>query len=94
MVATKPNHKLLLWLLFDIGENISAILDIQKKNCVKKINNETKQPEYIINLPQDKIKRSRTTRSVLTNFKETTELLDLILEDLKDDDRLFNFGYR
>ena len=42
---------------------------------------------------KDKLKRTRLTRSEITNFKETTELLDLILKDLKDDEQIFKFEY-
>jgi len=89
-----PTHqKLLMWLAFDIGENITSLLKLQKKNCVKQKNPDTKEDEYIINLTDSKLKRSRTARSEITNFKETNDFLDLVLADLKDEDPLFNFGY-
>ncbi len=91
MAVTNP---LRFWLSYDSTENLGAILELQKRNFVKQINQDTKEVEYLINLPQDKIKRSRTTRSILTNFKETTELLDIALEGLKDEDYLFNSGLR
>jgi len=73
-----PTHqKLLMWLAFDIGENITSLLKLQKKNCVKQKNPDTKEDEYIINLTDSKLKRSRTARSEITNFKETNDFLDL-----------------
>ncbi len=92
--ANKMEHRLLLWLAFDIGENIFSLLKLQKKNFARKINEDTKEPEYIVNLPREKIKRSRTARSEITNFRETTDLLDLKLNTLKDDEFLFDFGHR
>lgn len=82
------------WLTYDTTENLGTILLLQKKNCTKQTNKENGEPEYIINLPRSKIKRSRTTRSILTNFKETTQLLDIALKDLKDEDYLFTTGLR
>lgn len=93
-VAITPKHKLLLWLLWDIGENIFSILQLKKRNFVRQINKDTKEFEYNVNLPREILKRNRVPRTETTNFKETTELLDIILENLKDDDLIFNFGYR
>ena len=80
-VAAKPQHKLLLWLAWDIGENVAqTLLRLQKKDIRRRLNPDTQEPEYLINLPQEKIKRSRTPRSEPTNFPETTRLLDMILD--------------
>ena len=49
--------------------------------------------DYRVNLPKDKLKRTRLTRSEINNFKETADLLDIILKGLKDDELLFKFGY-
>ncbi|GAG91230.1 unnamed protein product, partial [marine sediment metagenome] len=49
--------------------------------------------EYIVNFPKEKIKRSRQTRSEITNFPETVKFLDIILKNLKNNDKLFNFGH-
>jgi len=94
LTAIKLEHKLLIQLEWDIGENINSLLQLKKENCIRQINKETKEPEYIINLPKSILKRTRSQRSELTNFKETTEFLDLVLKDKKDNDKLFNFGYR
>lgn len=89
------NQRLLCWIAWDIGENIFSLLQLQKMDFVRNINSKTKDPEYIVNLPKEKIKRSRRTRSEITNYRETTELLDSVLPEMKkDEDYLFNFGHR
>ncbi len=92
-LMVKPEHKLLGWLAFDVGENINTLLQLRKSDFFRQQNPDTKEMEYRVNLPKDKLKRTRLTRSEITNFKETTELLDIVLNDLKDDEELFKFGY-
>ena len=87
-------QRLLCWLAWDVGENIFTLLQLQKKDCVKNINPKTKEVEYIINLPKEKIKRSRRVRSEITNYTETAQLLDIVLKDLESEDKIFNFGHR
>jgi len=87
-------QRLLCWIAWDIGENIFSLLQLQKRDFVKQINPKTKDIEYLVNLPKEKIKRSRKARSEITNFRETADLLDSVLEDLNDDDLLFKFGHR
>jgi len=87
-------QKLLCWLAWDYGENIFSLLQLQKKNFVRSVDKENNEPEYILNFPQDKIKRSRTSRSEITNFRETVDLLDSVLLELKEEDFLFQFGHR
>lgn len=77
-VAIKPEHKLLMWLSWDIGENITALLRLQKKHFVRQMNTDTKEAEYRINLPKEFLKRSRTSRSEITNYRETVQLLDIV----------------
>lgn len=93
-VAGQTSHKFLLWLAFDIGENVSTLLKLQKKDFVRRINPDTKEPEYIVNLPAEKLKRSRTARSEITNFKETVDFADIVLDGKKADDKIFSFGHR
>jgi hypothetical protein len=93
-VMINPKHKLLLWLSFDIGENINSLLRLTKGDCVRQTDEDTKLPEYRINLRQEILKRSRTPRSEITNYRETVEFLDNILKDLEDGDFIFNFKYR
>ena len=93
-VVAKPHHKLLLWLQWDVGENINTLLQLAKKDFVRQMNPDTKEPEYLVNLPRGKLKRSRQTRSEPTLYPDTARYLDMILEPMKDGDRLFNFGHR
>lgn len=83
-------HKTLLWLLFDLGENISTVLELEKKDFERRIDKDTGEVEYIVRLEKEKLKRSRTPRTIVTNFSETAKLLDEVLEAGK----LFNFGLR
>ena len=92
-VAIKPIHKLLIWLAFDIGENINALLKLKKKHFTSSINPDHKEKEYIVNLPEEILKRTRKPRSEITNFKETVEFADIVLKDLNEEDNIFPFGY-
>ncbi len=83
LVAMKLSHKLLLQLGWDISENITTILQLQKRDCQGIINENTQEPEYRIALPKEKTKRSRTPWSEITNFPETVELLDLYFSQRK-----------
>ena len=91
MVAIK--HKALTWLAFDIGENINALLLLEKGDFNRQVDKDTGIAEYRVNLRKETLKRTRKARSEITNFKETVELLDLILKDLKEHDKLFDFEY-
>ncbi len=89
-----PSNKLLLWLAWDIGENINSLLMLRKNDfCIQK-NPNTKEPEYRVNLRKEILKRTRKPRSEITNYNETVELLDQRLADLNEEDLLFNFDYR
>lgn len=91
--AYKPLHRLLLWLAWDYGENINALLKLKKADFYRQLSPHTKEPEYMLNLKKDILKRTRKARSEISNYNETVKLLDNYLKELKDDDRLFNFGY-
>ena len=93
-VLTKPHHLLLFWLAWDIGENIDALLQLQKKDFKRATDPHTKEPEYLVNFPQAKIKRSRQTRTEPTLYPETVRYCDMVLAELADDDQVFLFGYR
>ena len=93
-VAISPIHKCLLWLAWDIGENIFTLLQLQKKEFVRGTNEETKEVEYKVFLDKKKLKRTRRERTEITNFKETADFLDIVLKDLKEEDLLFKFGHR
>ncbi len=93
-VMINPKHKLLSWLAFDIGENINSLLKLKKSDCIRQINESTKEPEYRINLDQKILKRSRTARTEITNYRETVQFLDIMLKDLQDKEQIFTFEYR
>lgn len=93
-VLVKPRHMLLFWLAWDIGENIDALLQLQKKDFVRATDPYIKEPEYRVNLPQEKIKRSRQTRTEPTLYPETVRYCDMVLQELEDEDEVFAFGYR
>lgn len=92
--SNKSIHRLLLWLSFDYGENINSLLKLRKLDFYKEINPHTKEPEYLLNLKKDILKRSRKARSELNNYRETYVLLDQYLSTLQDEDYLFHFGYQ
>lgn len=89
----KPHHKLLAWLAWDIGENINSLLKLTKNDFTRQENPNTKEPEFIVNLRREILKRSRKPRSEITNYQESVELLDQHLSDLGPHELLFDFGY-
>ena len=96
-LATATNtlsQKLLLWLAWDIGENIMSLLQLRKRDFRRQLNPETNEPEYLIDLRKEILKRSRTPRVEITLFTETAELLDVALKNMGDQDLLFSFGQR
>ena len=93
-VVIKAEHKLLMWLAFDIGENVNSLLRLRKKDCRSFLNEAIKSREYHINLQKEILKRSRKPRTEPTNYRETVELLDIVLKNKKDEDYVFNFKYR
>ena len=93
-VATQPRHKFLMWLAWDIGENVSSLLRLRKSDFHRQTDPETAEAEYRINLPKQILKRARRQRSEITNFTETVEFADLVLRDLDNTQLVFPFGYR
>ncbi len=93
-VSDLLSHKCLLWLAWDIGENVGSLLKLQKKDFYIQVNKETKETEYRVNLRREILKRTRTSRCEVTNFKETVEYLNVIMEGLNEEDKLFKFGHR
>ena len=93
-VLSKPHHLLLFWLAWDIGENVGALLQLTKRDFVRQDNAQTREPEYLINLPKNKLKRSRQERSEPTLYSETVRYADMVLAGLGPDDRVFKFGHR
>lgn len=97
IVNTTPNklHKLLLWLAFDYGENINALLQVRKSDFHRQINPDTKDAEYRLNFRKEILKRTRTNRSEINNYLETADLLEELLSTYEDDEQyIFSFDYR
>ena len=93
-VAISLKQKCLLWIAWDIGENIGSLLELRKKDFLRQENRDSKEIEYRVNLSREILKRSRTPRSELTNYKETADFLDIILKEKNDDYKLFDFGIK
>lgn len=89
----KPEHKAFFWLAWDIGENASSLLQLRRQDCSREINAHTKEPEYRITLRRETLKRSRTPRTEITNYRETVQFLDLLRAG-KEEGALFSFGMR
>ncbi len=83
-VVSKPEHLLLFWLAWDIGENVTSLLKLTKKDFTKQMNKHTKSPEYLVNFPKATLKRSRQSRSELTLYPETVRYADIILDRGKE----------
>lgn len=84
--TTTPEQKALCWLAWDIGENIGSLILLEKNDLKRQVNPDTNEPEYLVILPKEKLKRSRTPRSELTNYSETVKYLDMLLENQKTPD--------
>lgn len=93
-VVSYPPHKAMFWLAWDIGENGYSMLQLKRRDFTRQLNPETKEPEYVVNLRREILKRSRTPRALATNYPDTVRFLDLALAVLKDDENVFSFGAR
>lgn len=91
--AYKPKHRLLFWLAWDFGENIGALVQLRKKDFTKEINTYNKEPQYKVNFRKEILKRSRTPRGDINNYRETFDLLEQELSKLEDEDYIFDFDY-
>ncbi|MCK4999264.1 MAG: hypothetical protein KAS23_07010, partial [Anaerohalosphaera sp.] len=76
----KPQHYALFWLAWDVGENISSLLELRVHDLKRQINRETKEAEYLVYLPKEILKRSRQTRSEPTIYPETVLHIDALFE--------------
>jgi integrase len=76
----KPQHYVLFWLAWDVGENISSLLELRVRDLRGQINRDTKEAEYLVYLPKEILKRSRQTRSEPTIYSETVQYIDALLE--------------
>lgn len=92
--AFTREHRLLLWLAFDIGENVGSLLQLVKEDFTRQISTATSEPEYRVQLRRAILKRTRTARSELTLYRETVQLLDEHLDSLAPGALLFQLGYR
>ncbi len=92
-VVTNPRHALLLWLAWDIGENINTLLQLAKRDCTPGANKHTGDREYVIWLAPEKLKRSRQSRSEPTLYADTVRWADAVLAPLAPDERVFPFSY-
>lgn len=88
--AITPEQRCLLWLAFDIGENIGSLLELEKHDFKRQTNENTREPEYLVILSKDKLKRSRTPRSETTNYTETVRYLDIVLGNLKPSEKVIS----
>lgn len=93
-VVRKPEHQALLWLVFDVGENASSLLQLTIRDVSRHVNSETNQAEYYVNLRREILKRSRRPRTEITNYPETAQILDLILRNRPPGEPMFAFGPR
>ncbi len=93
-VVANPKHLYLLWLAWDIGENINTLLQLKRRDFTRQVSGENREPEYLVNLPREKLKRTRTPRSEPTLYPETVKYADIALNDLHEDEIVFKFGYR
>ncbi|MEX2220124.1 MAG: hypothetical protein WD749_15345 [Phycisphaerales bacterium] len=89
-----PEHLLLAWLAWDIGENIDSLLKLTARDFALQANRYTGEREYVIHLAATKLKRSRQTRSEVTLYPETARYADLVLMGLAPNDLVFPCGYR
>lgn len=76
----KPQHYVLFWLAWDIGENISSLLELKVCHLKNQINRDTNENEYLVYLPDVILKRFRQTRSEPTIYPETVLYIDALLD--------------
>jgi integrase len=88
--AELKSHRLAYWLLFDVGLEVSALVQLRKSNFeLKKSKND--EEYYIVHVPKEISKKGRRVRNNFVSFTETNQLLKNYLEKLRDSDLLFNF---
>lgn len=93
-VVVNPQYLLLIWLAWDIGENIDTLLQLTKADFIPQANRYSGEREYLVNLPAAKLKRSRQTRSEITLYPETARYADMILARRERSELVFPLGYR
>ncbi|MDO8517248.1 MAG: tyrosine-type recombinase/integrase [Nanoarchaeota archaeon] len=88
--AISLEQKCLMWLAWDIGENIDSLLQLKRDDFKRQTDSETKEPEYLVVLSKDNLKRSRTPRSEITNYAETVKYLDMVLANIKPSTKIIS----
>ena len=66
------------------------IREFRISNFRRRTNPDTNEPEYLVTLNKDILKRSRTARTEITNYPETVKYLDLILKNIKPSHKHFS----
>jgi len=92
-VVSNPAQLLLLWLAWDLGENVDALLRLRKHDFVRQRNKQTREAEYLVNFPKGIIKRSRRSRTEPTLYSETVRYADMVLCYRGPHEAVFDFGY-
>ena len=91
-LVIQVKHKLALQLAWDIGENMSTILELCAKDCVRKMDEDTKEPYFNIRLRKEFLKTGRRARTEPTLQDETYNLLDIHLQGKDPEDKLFDIA--
>lgn len=92
-VVRNPVALFLLWLAWDIGENIHTLLQLTTREFMVQVSSAGER-EYLVSLPTSKLKRSRLTRSEITLHPETVKYADLVLPYTRPNEPVFKMGYR
>lgn len=87
------DHELLVWLLFDTGVEINALLEL-KKNDFSIEKSEIGENYHILHMRQQISKKGRQTRNIDIWFERTNQLIFEHLETLQPNDNIFNFKWR
>lgn len=87
------DHKLLVWLLFDTGVEIDAVLHL-KKNDFSIQKSEELEDYYMLHVRAEISKKSRSPRDIFIYHQQTNDLLKEVLQNLQDDENLFKFEWR
>lgn len=93
-VVANPHHLLLLWLAWDIGENVDSLLKLTPEDFVVQANRHTNESEYCVHLRPEILKRSRRSRSELTLYSDTARYTSIVLSRSAAGTPVFPFEYR
>lgn len=87
------DHELLLWLMFDTGVEINAILQL-RKNDFSLEKTENNDDYYTLHVREEIGKKRRSVRNIFIYHNRTNELLNEILKGIGDTENLFKFKWR